>query len=784
MDADMGLPGMTDAAHEPGLAALPAELLQAFVAHSRDMLALTDATGTVVWANSRFAAATGYAGRRRRACSTSRSRAAQAPRRGCRSRACSARKASDSGVLQLREPRRRAVLGRGPFGARRRPHHLDARRRDAPARARRARGAPGRAARHRAGVRPARHLGTRDSRPAKAAGTSTCSASGGSIRPRERRITTTRSRTFIPRIARAGSTPIRRAAPAATAQRYRVMQRDGKTRWIHSQWEVKNGPRGVPDRALGVMMDDTEAYEAARTLSDVNAQLKLAVDLGKIAIWRRDLRTGRIHLSDVGFELLGLAPRPEGMSLDEVQSLVHPDDLPLVAACDRAGAGHGPADATWRRATATPTAAGATSCRAASSSATRPARRSRSSASRSTRPSASSTCATPRSWRAGSTPHRARPASASGRRPSISADTDWNAQMYQLFDRFTPPTVPSFGQWLAESVHADDREHVVRESQTYFASGDGPYEIEFRSLRKDGSERWIDHAGRRRSRHRRPAPRRRRRHGRDRASSRARCAARGRRAGRLHHQPRRHRHVGGGRRRLRALERADVPPARPRAARDRAEPRGVDGARPSRRRVGRPRGNAGCRGGVAADGLRIPRPPARRQLSLAGVALGRGARRRRPAGAPGRRQLGRHREQERRVRAPAGGARRARDPGQVAVSFAHEPRAQDAAQRRPRLHPAAPDGGAPVGPVGAARQARAHPCRRRPSALAHQRRARPVGARGRRGPPLDAAGRPGTAGAPVAAAAAVAGDAARRRCSRSAPPKASPTPIRLACARC
>jgi PAS domain-containing protein len=54
---------MTDAADDPGLAALPVELLQAFVALSRDMLALTEATGSIVWANARFAAATGYAGR-------------------------------------------------------------------------------------------------------------------------------------------------------------------------------------------------------------------------------------------------------------------------------------------------------------------------------------------------------------------------------------------------------------------------------------------------------------------------------------------------------------------------------------------------------------------------------------------------------------------------------------------------------------------------------------------------------------------------------------------------
>ena len=75
------------------------------------------------------------------------------------------------------------------------------------------------------------------------------------------------------------------------AQRYRVIQPDGKTRRIHSQWAVKNGPQARPTAPIGIMMDDTEAYESARALVDVNAQLKLAVDLGHIAIWRHDLRT-------------------------------------------------------------------------------------------------------------------------------------------------------------------------------------------------------------------------------------------------------------------------------------------------------------------------------------------------------------------------------------------------------------------------------------------------------------------------------------------------------------
>ena len=268
------------------------------------------------------------------------------------------------------------------------------------------------------------------------------------------------------------------------------IQRDGTTRWIHSQWEIKNGPRGIPDRAIGVMMDDTETYKAARTLSDVNAQLKLAVDLGKIAIWRRDLRSGRMHLSDVAFELLGMAPRPEGLSLDEMRSLVHPDDLALVAASveqtlatDRpvdVEARYRRADGSWRyllsRRVVERNAAG--------------------------EPIALVGVTLDTTQRVEHLRHAeelARRLDAASRAAGVGiwtttaglGSTDWNAQMFELFDRCAPPIAPSFGQWLSESVHADDRDRVRRESQAYFASGDGPHEIEFRSLRKDGSERWI-----------------------------------------------------------------------------------------------------------------------------------------------------------------------------------------------------------------------------------------------------------------------------------------------------
>ena len=56
----------------------------------------------------------------------------------------------------------------------------------------------------------------------------------------------------------------------------------------------------------GVMVDDTEVYELAESFNTTSAQLKLAVDLGNIAIWRHDLRTHRVHYNDKCFEVLGI----------------------------------------------------------------------------------------------------------------------------------------------------------------------------------------------------------------------------------------------------------------------------------------------------------------------------------------------------------------------------------------------------------------------------------------------------------------------------------------------
>ncbi|HET7793336.1 MAG TPA: PAS domain-containing protein [Rhizobacter sp.] len=112
--------------------------------------------------------------------------------------------------------------------------------------------------------------------------------------------------------------------------RYRILRPDGSVRRVHSRWEVKNSPLGVPERVIGLLVDDTEAYQLADAFNKANAQLKIAVELGNIAIWRHDLKLNRFFYNDHAYKILGLEPREEGLSLDEVRSYIHPDDMPHV----------------------------------------------------------------------------------------------------------------------------------------------------------------------------------------------------------------------------------------------------------------------------------------------------------------------------------------------------------------------------------------------------------------------------------------------------------------------
>ena len=142
------------------------------------------------------------------------------------------------------------------------------------------------------------------------------------------------------------------------AHRYRVIRPDGSVRWIHSQWEVRNSAQGTPERTIGIMVDDTEVYELARSRDDTAAQLRIVTELADIVVWRHDLKTDRVHYNDHGFKVLGIPHRAGGLTLAEARSNTHPDDIPKLAAssADALGTGalvdvevrHRRADGAWR----------------------------------------------------------------------------------------------------------------------------------------------------------------------------------------------------------------------------------------------------------------------------------------------------------------------------------------------------------------------------------------------------------------------------------------------------
>ena len=88
----------------------------------------------------------------------------------------------------------------------------------------------------------------------------------------------------------------------------------------------------LPMQPLLTQPVDGDSSAMAATTGELQSQLTLAVNLGGIAIWRHDLASGRIHANLQGWRALGLAPRADGMGLEELRDLVHPDDRALVSA--------------------------------------------------------------------------------------------------------------------------------------------------------------------------------------------------------------------------------------------------------------------------------------------------------------------------------------------------------------------------------------------------------------------------------------------------------------------
>ena len=92
----------------------------------------------------------------------------------------------------------------------------------------------------------------------------------------------------------------------------------------------------------------TRAREADVIFDTVRARIDTALNSGRCGLWDWDLGRDRVFWSHSMFEIVGLAPKDDLLTFDEVSALVHPDDRPLQALCPGDSHGAGMADRVFR----------------------------------------------------------------------------------------------------------------------------------------------------------------------------------------------------------------------------------------------------------------------------------------------------------------------------------------------------------------------------------------------------------------------------------------------------
>ena len=272
--------------------------------------------------------------------------------------------------------------------------------------------------------------------------------------------------------------------------RYRVVWPDGSRHDLQSLVDVHKDADGTPLTMIGVIVDDTEGVGRVRAEQAVNAYLARALHLAEVAVWRVDFAAHRIQLNEIGYELLGATPRPNGVDLDEVRSWAHPDDRPrLVQAAEEAAGSAGIVDVEARyrdghggfRPLLTRRAAERDEqgrviglLGVAIDQSTQAAERERIQALL-RRIEVVAEAADLGIW------------SADGE----SGGLEWNAQMYRIYGIGRERLPMSLREWRDTLVHPEDREKLTAFRERALRAGERALEAEFRIVRPDGTVRWV-----------------------------------------------------------------------------------------------------------------------------------------------------------------------------------------------------------------------------------------------------------------------------------------------------
>lgn len=130
---------------------------------------------------------------------------------------------------------------------------------------------------------------------------------------------------------------------------FRTVLPDGTIRWLLSRGRWVPSGDGKPPHMIGVVQDISERKLAEDALAQSEERLREAQDIAGLAFWEFTFADGKVVWSDTMFRLLGREVLQGPPTFEEVRSLLHPDDLPVLDAfMESAAAACQEYEADWR----------------------------------------------------------------------------------------------------------------------------------------------------------------------------------------------------------------------------------------------------------------------------------------------------------------------------------------------------------------------------------------------------------------------------------------------------
>jgi PAS domain S-box-containing protein len=283
---------------------------------------------------------------------------------------------------------------------------------------------------------------------------------------------------------------LQRPGPGST--RYRIVRSDGEVRHVLSRFDVRVGTDGLPDRIVGVMIDETETVVSFERERRASQYLERAIALAGISVWHVDDATQRVRFGAGGVEFAGLErPDADGVALDRLRGTIHPDDRAAVEqATDEARRTGRVIDVIARYARPGPGNWRTLLTRRVAE------RDERGHVTGLAGVSLDLSALMAERSRADDLAQRTRLVSEAMGVGFWSRDNDagsvhWDAQMMRIHQRNADEGAPSMGEWLGRHVHPSDRSRVEASLQRAQATWEPSSEATLRIATPDGSERWV-----------------------------------------------------------------------------------------------------------------------------------------------------------------------------------------------------------------------------------------------------------------------------------------------------